>query len=143
MDKVLEYHDLKKYVPHRYPFLLIDRVLDYEINKSIKGIKNISPYEPYLKKGDRTFYPIGLIMESIGQLAGILFSLSSGNARSKKVLIGSFSDVSIKGQVTVGNQLYIEVNIIKAMDNSFIAEGRAQCAKEEVLSIKQLIVIIK
>ncbi len=74
MSDILDINEIRKYLPHRYPFLLVDRVVAFESGKSIRAIKNVSVNEPFFN-GHFPQVPIMpgvLIVEAMAQAAGIL-----------------------------------------------------------------------
>ena len=78
----IEAHDIAKMLPHRYPFLLVDRVLAYEAGKTLTAIKNVTINEPYFQ-GHFPGYPVMpgvLIIEALAQASGVLVHLSSDYA---------------------------------------------------------------
>jgi 3-hydroxyacyl-[acyl-carrier-protein] dehydratase len=115
MDEIL------KYVPHRYPFLLIDRVLAYEKNRSVTTMKNISVNEPVFKGHfpGRPVFPGVLIIENMAQSACFLLVRSCGKLQNGKVYyLGRVKKASFLKPVTPGNQLITNVTIEKTLGSS-------------------------
>lgn len=140
--KVIEYRELSDYLPHRFPFLLVDRVLTYEPSKMIRGVKNVSSAEPYWRASPGRIYPPSLIIESVGQLAGILYALSRREA-ARDVLLGSISDVKILGRLSTPDQLIMEVWIDKELDGAVVAHGWAQTKQGKIVVLGQMIAVIR
>ena len=84
---VFNFNDIRKILPHKYPFLLVDQVLCMEKDKAAVGIKNIVYGDPYIEydlEGNQ-FYPFELMIESLGQLTAILYSFSNNTTGAIKL----------------------------------------------------------
>jgi 3-hydroxyacyl-[acyl-carrier-protein] dehydratase len=109
--------DIKKYLPHRYPFLLIDRVLEWEANKRIVAIKNVTANEPFFQ-GHFPHYavmPGVLIIEGMAQTAAMLGLLSLGqvdDGSSVYYFVG-IDGARFKRPVRPGDQLVYEVEQLR------------------------------
>jgi beta-hydroxyacyl-ACP dehydratase FabZ len=100
-------------LPHRYPILLVDRVVDFVEGKSVRGIKNVTFNEPFFQ-GHYPGLPIMpgvLILESMAQTGAVLL-LSSDDFEGTVPLIGSFDKVKFRRQVIPGDQLIIDVDLV-------------------------------
>ena len=108
--------DVKNYLPHRYPFLLIDRVLNIEIGKSIVAIKNVTFNEPQFT-GHFPAQPIMpgvMIVEALAQATGILaFKSEVGKPIDGQIyMLVGIDKVRFKRMVEPGDQLLLEVDIM-------------------------------
>ena len=119
-----------EHLPHRYPFLLVDRVLEIEPGKSIHAYKNITMNEPYFV-GHFPHHPVMpgvLIMEALAQAAGILsFKSMDGKPSADTVFyFAGIDDARFKRPVVPGDQLHLHVEIERQMRGvwKFIAEAR-------------------
>ncbi|OIP01235.1 MAG: hypothetical protein AUJ97_07250 [Bacteroidetes bacterium CG2_30_32_10] len=138
---MLNTNQIKNLIPHRFPILLVDKVVGYEKDKSIVGIKNISTGDELLKETDKgLIYPTGLIIESIGQLCAILFSLSKNN--NVEFILGSINGVRILQEVYAGSRLDLNASIIRIEDDFVIMKGKATLQSNVVLDIEQMIIKI-
>lgn len=113
---VLNTNEIKNLLPHRYPFLLIDRVLDYELNKSLKAVKNITFNEPHFQ-GHFPVKPVMpgvLIIEALAQAAAILGSLSlAGTLEVEPLyLLVGVDKARFRQTVEPGDQLIINVDFL-------------------------------
>ena len=139
-------HDIYKILerlPHRYPFLLIDKVLDYEIDGSLTALKNVTVNEPFFQGHfpGRPIMPGVLILEAMAQASAVLFYESLGESRPEGNIIYLFVGVDkarFKRPVEPGDQLIITATIIRKMKNIWkfdcIAKvGGEVCCKCEVL----------
>lgn len=123
---MLESQDIQKILPHRYPILLVDRVLELEEGKRAVGIKNVSGNEPFFQ-GHFPGIPIMpgvLIMESLAQLGAIIV-LKQEKYAGQIALFTGMEDVKFKRQVIPGDQLRLEVELIKMRGNFGFAKAQA------------------
>lgn len=120
---------IKNYLPHRYPFLLLDRVIDYQPEKSLTAIKNVSVNEPFFQGHfpAKAIMPGVLIIEAIAQATGILGCLSAnleGSEGSLYYLVG-IDKARFKKPVVPGDQLIIEVSFDKLRRGIWFFDGKA------------------
>ena len=96
-------------LPHRYPFLLVDRVLEYELNKSILGIKNVTFNEPHFTGHfpNKPIMPGVLIIEAMAQLSAILVAKSMSSHKEKDVFFMSIEGAKFRKSVQPGDTMYI------------------------------------
>jgi 3-hydroxyacyl-[acyl-carrier-protein] dehydratase len=105
--------EIMKMLPHRYPFLLIDRVLEIKLNESIVGIKNVTMNEPQFVGHfpDRPVMPGVLIIESMAQLSAVLVAKSMNVGRDKDVFFMSIEEAKFRKIVEPGDTLHIHAKI--------------------------------
>lgn len=128
----MQIHDIEKIknnLPHRYPFLLIDKVIGYEANKSLTAIKNVSFNEPFFQGHfpAKSIMPGVLIIEAMAQATGILGCLSINQEHpgdSLYYLVG-IDKSRFKRPVVPGDQLLIEVQFDKVRQGIWFFDGRA------------------
>jgi beta-hydroxyacyl-ACP dehydratase FabZ len=112
---MLNINDIMNYLPHRYPFLLIDRIVEFEENKRVVGIKNVTINEPFFQ-GHFPGHPIMpgvLLIEAMAQAGGVL-ALKSDPEPSKKVLyFMSIDKAKFRKPVIPGDQVRFELDLIK------------------------------
>ena len=107
--------DIMKVLPHRYPFLLVDRILEIEEKKRIVGLKNVSINEPFFQ-GHFPGHPIMpgvLIIEAMAQVGGMLLMGSIGDPESKVVYFMSLDNVKFRRPVKPGDQIRFELEIVQ------------------------------
>lgn len=138
----IQFQQISALLPHRYPFLLVDRIVDYQPNQWIKGIKNINAQDILMAGRAQSHYPAALIVESIGQLGIALFNLSRGSDKPADIVLGAISEVQIASRVRPGASLQIEARIDRLLDNGLILSGRALHDGVEVLSVGSLIAMV-
>ncbi|CAL4320373.1 3-hydroxyacyl-ACP dehydratase FabZ [Buchnera aphidicola] len=119
--------DILKFIPHRYPFILIDRVLDYKNDGFLLTLKNITANDPFLQ-GHFTecfVFPGVLILESIAQSAVILLLMKYPKYKKKSgfYCITGIDSARFKRFVIPGDQLLIQITFIKERRNMFFLNG--------------------
>ena len=123
---MLQSEEIQKIIPHRYPFLLVDRIIELEEGKSAVGIKNVSSNEPYFQ-GHFPGHPIMpgvLIMEALAQVGAVLI-LKMPEFAGHLALFAGLDEVKFKRQVIPGDQLRLEVELIRFRKTFGVAQGKA------------------
>lgn len=109
--------EVLKYLPHRYPFLLIDRVTGYEDGKRLTAIKNVSYNEPFFQGHFpiKPLFPGVLIVEAMAQATAILSFRAQGGypAEGELYLLVGIDNTRFRRQVVPGDQLVIDVEIVR------------------------------
>jgi 3-hydroxyacyl-[acyl-carrier-protein] dehydratase len=144
----LDIYEVLQHLPHRYPFLLIDRVLECRVGESLKGIKNVSYNEPYFQGHfpHRPVMPGVLILEALAQATGIL-AFRTNNSRPDNGSLYYFvgiDEARFKQPVEPGDQLILDVKVLKtrrgvwkfdcaaSVDGSVVANAIIMCAERPV-----------
>lgn len=137
-NKIITIDNIFNYLPHRYPFLLVDRVLDYTSN-SIKAIKNVTINEPFFV-GHFPIKPVMpgvLIVEGMAQAAAILAYVSTGTDPKKSLFyLGSIDNTRFRKVVSPGDTLVYEIEITKRRHSIWkftakaLVEGEVVCEAE-------------
>ncbi len=127
---VMNINEISKYLPHRYPFLLVDRVLEMELNKRVVAIKNVTMNEPFFP-GHFPHHPVMpgvLIVEAMAQAAAVLSFKSMGVMPNddQVVYFAGIDNVRFKRPVTPGDQLVMEVEITNNKRNIYKFHGVAR-----------------
>ncbi|MDA8229085.1 MAG: 3-hydroxyacyl-ACP dehydratase FabZ [Desulfitobacterium hafniense] len=128
---MLESREIQAIIPHRYPFLLIDRILEVEDGKRAIGIKNVSGNEPFFQ-GHFPGYPVMpgvLIIEALAQVGALAILRMPGYA-GHIALFAGMDEVKFKKQVFPGDQLRLEVEVIKLKRSFGVAQGKAWIGDE-------------
>ena len=121
--------EILQYLPHRYPFLLIDRVIEYELGKRIRALKNVSVNEPFFN-GHFPYYkvmPGVLIVEAMAQAAAILSFRTMGIKPDDKSVyyFAGIDRARFKKPVIPGDQLLLEVSIERTVRSVVKYAGKA------------------
>jgi len=114
-------------LPHRYPFLLIDRVLEYKEGKSLVAIKNVTYNEPFFQghfPGLKVM-PGVLLVEAVAQAGGILIYISIPDPEKKLVFLSKIDNTKFRKPVIPGDQVRLEVEILKMKSRVCHVRGRA------------------
>jgi len=144
----MDIHEVLEYLPHRYPFLLIDRVLSYEVGKEITALKNVTINEPFFG-GHFPHHPVMpgvLIVEAMAQATAIL-TFKTTNTKPNDKLIYYFVGIDgarFKKPVMAGDQLVINVKLLRAIrgmwklagtvtvDGQVVTESELLCTVREI-----------
>lgn len=126
----MDIYEILKYLPHRYPFILVDRVVSYEPGERITAVKNVSINEPYFV-GHFPHYPVMpgvLIVEALAQAAALL-TLKTENAIKNEEQVYYFvgiDGVRFKKPVMAGDQLVLKVEITRQIKGLWKYSARAE-----------------
>ena len=143
----MDIQDIARHLPQRYPFLLVDRVVEMELGKSIHAYKNVTINEAFFV-GHFPHYPVMpgvLIMEALAQAAGVLSFKTAGEMPSEtsRFLFAGIDNARFKRQVVPGDQLHLYVDITRRMrtiwkyhtvakvGDEIAAEAELMCAKSD------------
>jgi 3-hydroxyacyl-[acyl-carrier-protein] dehydratase len=125
---MLDINDIMKILPHRYPFLLVDKIVEMDLGKSIVGIKNVSINEPFFP-GHFPGHPVMpgvLIIEAMAQVACILAIMSSDESvRSKVTYFAGIDNARFRKPVMPGDQLRFEIEATGCKRGIWIFEAKA------------------
>ncbi|MBO8126136.1 MAG: 3-hydroxyacyl-ACP dehydratase FabZ [Firmicutes bacterium] len=136
----MDIREIKAILPHRYPFLLVDRVLELEKGQRGVGIKNLTANEAFFN-GHYPDYPIMpgvLIIEALAQLAGLILLQEDGVAKESLPLFAGIEKARFRRQVIPGDVLRLEVEVIAQRRNYLKVSGKAtvegEIAAEAILT---------
>jgi 3-hydroxyacyl-[acyl-carrier-protein] dehydratase len=147
-EQIMDIHQILEHLPHRYPFVLVDRVLELEPGKKIKAIKNVSINEPFFP-GHFPHHPVMpgvLIVEALAQAAAIL-SFKTGNFMPSDDSVYYFAGIDkarFKKPVSPGDQLILEVSIDRilkgiwkyncsaSVDGKLVAKADIMCILKDI-----------
>ena len=137
--------DIMKILPHRYPMLLVDRVLEIEPGKRIIGIKNVSANEQFFQGHfpGAPVMPGVLIVEAMAQCAAVLILRDIPNREEKLFLFGGVDKARFRKPVVPGDQLRFECTIVQRRSNSVKIHGTATVNGELVAEAEMLSVMVE
>ena len=147
MKLPLFYEDIIKILPHRYPFLLVDRITELELGKRVVGIKNVSSNESFFQGHfpGNPIMPGVLIIEAMAQVGGVLAKLSmEGVVDSKEgdpVFFMSMDKVKFRKPVVPGDQIIFELKPLRTGSRVWKMAGRA-FVKDDLVAEAELVATI-
>lgn len=124
----LNVEEIQRILPHRYPFLLVDRILNLELGKRIVGVKNVSFNEPFFQGHfpGRPIMPGVLIIEAMAQVGGILAFLSMPeNIGNPYIFLMGIDKVRFRKPVVPGDQLTLELEALRRGKKFWKLQGQA------------------
>ncbi|MCP4666780.1 MAG: 3-hydroxyacyl-ACP dehydratase FabZ [Deltaproteobacteria bacterium] len=124
----LTYEDIIEILPHRYPFLLVDRIIEMELGKRVTGIKNVTANEPFFQGHfpGNPIMPGVLIVEAMAQVGGVLARLSFPESQDKeKVFFVSIDKVKFRKPVVPGDQILFELTALRTGSRIWKMGGKA------------------
>lgn len=130
----LDYSAIERILPHRHPFLLVDRIVEFEPDKRIVGIKNISNAEPALlhRPGELPALPPTILTEAVAQVGAILI-LAKPENRDKLIYFMGIDRVRYRRPVRPGDVVRIEANVIRLRSRMGMLKGEARVDGQVVL----------
>ena len=134
--------DIMKILPHRYPMLLVDRILEFEEGKKIVGLKNVSANEQFFQGHfpGAPVMPGVLIVEAMAQCCAVLFLQGIEDRERKLFLFGGIDKARFRRPVVPGDQLHLECEVLQTRSNTVRMRGVATVdgavvAEAEMLSV--------
>ncbi|KQP17738.1 3-hydroxyacyl-ACP dehydratase FabZ [Pseudorhodoferax sp. Leaf267] len=129
---MMDIHEILKKLPHRYPILLVDRVLSLEKDKSIQALKNVSINEPYFVGHfpNRPVMPGVLMLEAMAQAAALLSFASAGKPLDDNTIyyFAGIDAARFKRPVEPGDQLILDVELLRQKSGIYKFKGVARVA---------------
>ena len=138
----LDINEIQQILPHRPPFLLVDRILDLEPRKRIVGIKNVTMNEPFFVGHFPSFpvMPGVLIIEAMAQTGGVLLLRDLPDAGNKLVFFASIEEAKFRRPVRPGDQIRLELEVLSLKTTYCRMKGNAfvdgQLAAEAIILCK-------
>jgi UDP-3-O-[3-hydroxymyristoyl] N-acetylglucosamine deacetylase/3-hydroxyacyl-[acyl-carrier-protein] dehydratase len=141
---VADIQDIMKVLPHRYPFLLVDRILEVEPGKRIVGLKNVTINEPFFQ-GHFPGHPVMpgvLIVEAMAQTGGMMLMDAVEDPQSKVVYFMSLDGVKFRKPVVPGDQLRFELEMLKFRGKTCRMRGVAYVEGQPVAEAEMMAAIV-
>jgi beta-hydroxyacyl-ACP dehydratase FabZ len=138
---LLDAVQIEQIMPHRFPFMLVDRVIELDPNRRALGLKNVTYNEPFFQGHwpGRPVMPGVLIVEAMAQVAGVLVLKDIEDRKNRIVMLISIEEAKFRRPVVPGDQLRIEMKVIKkkatvakmagqaTVDGTVVAEATVMC----------------
>jgi 3-hydroxyacyl-[acyl-carrier-protein] dehydratase len=142
--QTLDIEAIKDILPHRHPFLLIDRILELEPGVRAVGIKNVTINEEFFKGHfpSRAIFPGVLLIEVMAQVGGVMVQ-SVPEHRGKLALLGTVDHAKFRRPVTPGDTLVVEANLIRARGNNGRVGAVARVGDNIVAEAEIMFVLVK
>jgi 3-hydroxyacyl-[acyl-carrier-protein] dehydratase len=137
--------EIKRFIPHRHPILLLDRVLDVEPGRGLTAVKAVTCTEPCFS-GDREEYPAALLIESWAQAAVLLFVWERPNpdvSAGMVELAGAINDVRFGRPVLPGDVVEHRVRVVRIIADTAIVAGESVVGASTVLSVGHFVVALR
>ena len=141
----LDIHEILKHLPHRYPFVLIDRITDLKLNKEITAIKNVTINEPFFP-GHFPYHPVMpgvLIVEAMAQAAAVLSfkTMSVLPSEDSVYYFAGIDNVRFKKPVSPGDQLILNVKIDRVLKGIWKYKGQAKVDGQIVAEAEMMCIL--
>jgi len=130
----LDYQAIERILPHRYPFLLVDRIIEFELDKRIVGIKNVSLNERYLSpdRSGRPALPPTILTEAVAQVGAILI-LAKPENRQRLPFFAGIQRVRYRRPVHPGDVVEIEAVVLRLRSRMGVLKGVARVNGKRVV----------
>lgn len=130
---MIEIDEILTLIPHRYPFLLVDRIVEFELERRIVGIKNVTFNEPFFQGHfpGKPIMPGVLIIEALAQTGGILAFKSFPNLKGDVRFVG-IDNARFRRPVTPGDQLRLELEVVKHRREIWVFDAQAHVDGKKV-----------
>ena len=140
---ILDIDAIKEILPHRYPFLLVDRILELDPGKRAVGLKNVTANEPFFQ-GHFPLHPVMpgvLIIEAMAQVGGVMI-LSIDENKGKLAYLGTINDAKFRRPVVPGDALEMEVVLLRIRGNTGKVRCIARVGGQEAASAEILFALV-
>ena len=124
---IMDIHQIMRCLPHRFPFLLVDKIVELEGDKRVVGIKNVTINEPFFPGHfpGAPVMPGVLIIEAMAQVAGVMIYRDLPDKESKLIYFTGIESAKFRRPVLPGDQLRIEMDLLARRSNFGKMQGRA------------------
>jgi 3-hydroxyacyl-[acyl-carrier-protein] dehydratase len=140
---MVDIDEIRKLLPHRYPFLLVDRIVELELSKRIVGIKNVTFNEPFFTGHfpEKPIMPGVLILEAMAQTGGIL-AFKSFPGMEGSVFFTGIDDARFRKPVIPGDQLKLIVEVVRHRREIWVFNGKA-LVDDDIVAEARIMAMLK
>jgi 3-hydroxyacyl-[acyl-carrier-protein] dehydratase len=140
---MIDIDEIRKLLPHRYPFLLVDRIVELELSKRIVGIKNVTFNEPFFTGHfpEKPIMPGVLILEAMAQAGGVL-AFKSFPGMEGSVFFTGIDDARFRKPVIPGDQLKLVVEVVRHRREIWVFDGKA-LVDDDVVAEARIMAMLK
>ena len=140
---MVDIDEIRKLLPHRYPFLLVDRIVELELSKKIVGIKNVTINEPFFTGHfpEKPIMPGVLILEAMAQAGGVL-AFKSFPGMEGSVFFTGIDDARFRKPVIPGDQLRLVVEVVRHRREIWVFDGKA-LVDDDVVAEARIMAMLK
>jgi len=140
---MVDIDEIRKLLPHRYPFLLVDRIVELELSKRIVGIKNVTINEPFFTGHfpEKPIMPGVLILEAMAQAGGVL-AFKSFPGMEGSVFFTGIDDARFRKPVIPGDQLKLVVEVVRHRREIWVFDGKA-LVDDDVVAEARIMAMLK
>jgi 3-hydroxyacyl-[acyl-carrier-protein] dehydratase len=140
---MIDIDEIRRLLPHRYPFLLVDRIVELELSKRIVGIKNVTFNEPFFTGHfpEKPIMPGVLILEAMAQTGGVLAFKSFPNMEGSVFFTG-IDDARFRKPVIPGDQLKLVVEVVRHRREIWVFNGKA-LVDDDVVAEARIMAMLK
>lgn len=135
MKPILEARDLLRLLPHRYPILLVDRILEIEEGKRIVGLKNFTANEPFLQGHfpGNPIVPGTVLIEAMAQVGALFVLTTDSQAKGGMLYLAGLDKVRFRRPVLPGDQVLFELDLLRRKKDTWKVKGTAKVADKTVM----------
>jgi 3-hydroxyacyl-[acyl-carrier-protein] dehydratase len=140
---MIDIDEIRKLLPHRYPFLLVDKIIDLELSKRIVGIKNVTFNEPFFTGHfpERPIMPGVLILEAMAQTGGVL-AFKSFPGMEGSVFFTGIDNARFRKPVVPGDQLKLIVEVVRHRREIWVFDGKA-LVDDDIVAEARIMAMLK
>ena len=124
---IFDINAIQRILPHRYPFLMVDKIIELELDKRVVGVKSVTINEPFFQGHfpGQPIMPGVLIIEAMAQTSGILILNSLPDFKEKLVYFMQINNAKFRKPVLPGDQLFLEIVLVSKKTKIFLMKGKA------------------
>jgi len=140
----MESKDIQKFLPHRYPFLLVDRIIEIEPGKKGVGLKNLTGNEWFFQ--GHSFYPPNLLLESLAQVGGVVLASKAREENPQATVRGLFagvSDFTFRRCPVRGEQIRLKVEVLQSLASIYKFSAEAFVGEEKMAGGQLLLSFVR